>query len=285
MTKPLCRTARNYLLRGFTLIELLVVIAIIAILAAMLLPALGHAKVRAQGIYCMNNTKQLQIAAFIYAGDNKELVVPPGDDFSKAWATGWLSYTPNNDENFDLTYLTGSDSYFSPYLTSTAVYKCPADNSTALWQGVAKARDRSYAMGQQYDCLRPLPTCPGRWLPYKGAGKTYKVYKRTTDILSPTMTFCILDQHPDSINGGGFASQMVDLQNDPQGNNATMIDLPASYHDGACGFSFMDGHSEIHHWLDSRTKQPITGKTWQSDVPMPGNQDLIWLSERTTVPQ
>jgi prepilin-type processing-associated H-X9-DG protein len=151
--------------------------------------------------------------------------------------------------------------------------------------GVAKPRDRSYAMGQQYDCLRPLPTCPGRWLPYRGAGKTYKVFKHTTDIASPSMTFCVLDQHPDSINGGGFASQMVDLQNDPQGNNATMIDLPASYHNGACGFSFMDGHSEIHRWVDSRTKQTITGKTWTANVPMPGNQDLIWLSERTTVPQ
>ena len=263
---------------GFTLIELLVVIAIIAILAALLLPALAHAKVKAQGIQCMSNLKQLQLAEQMYPDDNLQVLPPPGDDFSTAWVSGWMNFAANNRANYDTKLLTDPQyARFAPYLKSVGVYRCPADRSMTKVNGVLTPRMRSMSMSQAFDCDRPLPNCPGMWLPYP----EYLVIKKYTDIRSPAMTYCLLDEHPDSINAGGFANRMVD-PTDLGG--IRIIDYPASYHGGAAGISFMDGHAEIHKWRDERTKPPPQyNNALPLNVSSPGNLDMLWLSERTTV--
>jgi len=95
---------------------------------------------------------------------------------------------------------------------------------------------------------------------------------------SPAQVYCLVDEHPDSINAGGFANQIV--ENPP---SARIIDFPASYHHGAGGITFMDGHAEIKKWIDPRTRPPVRNNNQlQLNVASPNNNDMIWLSERTT---
>ena len=140
-TRPPC-------VMGFTLIELLVVIAIIAILAAMLLPALTRARTKAQGIACLNNGKQLTLAWIMYADENNSTFPPNGNTGNQSlntWVKGVLDWAPDNPDNTNLTYLT--DSLLGPYCKrQTGIYHCPADNYNCIIRGTSMPRVRSFSM-------------------------------------------------------------------------------------------------------------------------------------------
>jgi len=281
---------------GFTLIELLVVIAIIAILAAMLLPVLAKAKVRAQNIAALNNLRQCMIGWKMYAADNQGSL-PPNPDYNSEprWVAGDMRggmlagtpYTVIDAWNGPLM-VDGRYSVLGPYLKNPAVFKDPADQST--WLG--KDRVRSFSMnqavgpnsnGQAVDGSH----ITGHWLPSQPAGGPWRVYIKESDIILPGSAdlWVFIDEHPNSINDAGFAVQM------PANPSATVfIDVPAAYHNNACAFSFADGHSEIHKWQAPGVIPPVT---WTADTapsigsglnPVPGDPDVLWLAHRTTAP-
>lgn len=252
---------------GFTLIELLVVIAIIAILAAMLLPALAKAKGKAQAISCMNNTKQLMLGWFLYATDNDDKLIPNGTG-GTIWAGGgldWLATASNT--NADIL-LDPTQSSMALFVKSSSVYKCPADTYKSASNPGQRIRSLSMnaALGGN-----PLLN-PGLF-----PGRTYKAVRKQSELVKPgpALTFVTLDEHPDSINDAIFHV----IEGLPP-SLAEWRDLPASYHyGGGCNFSYADGHSEIKKWMDPDTKPPIKF----IDLPNIKDRDsvdYIWVNER-----
>src|SRR6266404_4130182 len=191
---------------------------------------------------------------------------------------GWMDFNGATKDNTNTAALKDPNrSKFAYYLTDVDVYKCPADRSTVKIGGRTYPRVRSMSMSQAFG--------PGDWLDPAGFGanvtsKKYRVYYKTADIIAPGPSSCfvLLDEHPDGINAGGFANMMV--ENPAQ---ARIIDFPASYHNGAAGISFADGHAEIRKWVDARTKPPAKYNGQLTlNVASPNNQDVIWLADRTS---
>jgi len=244
---------------AFTLIELLVVIAFIAILAGLLLPPLPNpkAKTKRQGIICLSNLKQLQLAWLLYPDDNTDKLVPNGTGDQRGWVEGWMK-TPQDATN--ITLLMAPKGLLWNYNQALGIYKCPADRSTAMIGGRAHPRVRSISMNGNMN--------GNSWYTDLIKAK-YHTYRKYSEIHRPSQAFVFIDERPEEIDDGYFLV-FLDRQ-DAWGN------MPAIYHNGACGFSFADGHGEIHKWLDPDTLGP--------KVPANPNgpRDVPWIQERTSV--
>ena len=287
---------------GFTLIELLVVIAIIAILAGMILPALAKAKLKTQAIYCMNNNRQNLLAWRMYPDDNNDTLACNDWPFETAynstsdhsWVAGNMDFpttgswgTDGSDSTNSIIQI-GPQSQFAVYNKNLGTYKCPGDKSTVDFGSGPIPRVRSMSMNQAVGTRWPSGNpVAGAWLPvaYGNNPPEWQTYGKYSAVTRPGLAdlFVLLDEHPDSINDSSIA---VNCGN--TGNNAEWIDLPASYHNNACGIAFGDGHAEIHKWRDGRTVFPVLYQyNVASSVPgvdthQANNPDIAYMQSHTS---
>src|SRR5262245_3994082 len=260
---------------GFTLIELITTLAPVALAGSLFAPALARTQPNSRTVRCLNNLRQIGTAWTMYASDNAGGLVwnRDGGNVGKAaldenWVGGWLDFTSSSD-NTNTALLVDHGrypyaAYLGPYIKSAAAFKCPADSTSVFVGGQRLPRVRSVSMNN----------CVGEGARSWSSSGVYQLYRKIDAIGRPTPAYLwiILDEREESINDGCFFNNPDSPWN--------LIDYPAAYHNRGAGFTFADGHSEIHRWTDPRTTPiPRPGQLFPFNITLPGDIDVAWLQQ------
>lgn len=278
---------REFAQKGFTLIELLVVIAIIAILAAMLLPALNAAKQKAVATECMNNKRQLMLVTLMYADDNKQfwpLNMDPRNNTQMpsflfngqpAWITGVIDWS-GNTYNTNVAYLVDRRySLLGTYLSGNyKVFQCPADMYASPIQRQKGWNHRSRSVAEDA-AVGPGPKYDVSNFGWKQS--SWYVAQKTTDFHYPGPSECWVytDEHPDSVDDALLYTSTYPV--------TTLTEMPGNLHGGAAGVAFADGHAEIHLWRGPvmNSHKGVTYTLIQRVPCAINDPDMLWLAEHT----
>jgi len=233
----------------------------------------------------MSNHRQLCLAWQMYSDDNHERLLFASEDpyhpetLAGAWVTGTMDFNPGNPINWNPD-LTIKLSPMWPYCgNSLAIWKCPSDRSSVTVDGEIKPRVRSMSMNV---FLGGWGGTDGYWGPIFSA---YHIYHKQPELSDPgpAKVFVFLDMREDSIDMGNFGTRMAGWPDNP--SLYGFYDLPGFYHHLACGFSFADGHSEIHRWRDDRTMPPLVPNGYVNDnFTSPNDPDVAWIQDHATRP-
>jgi prepilin-type N-terminal cleavage/methylation domain-containing protein/prepilin-type processing-associated H-X9-DG protein len=302
---------------GFTLVELLVVIGMVAVLGALLLPALAGTKPNAQPFQCLENERQLIFAWQMYAEDNSDILPPndypyltcyaistPGVQAEmKNWVVGTMEQPLDAVDQPAFrgdSELLDPNTLLSPYIKNTGVYRCPADSYINPYS--RRNNVRSYSMNSAvgtiyYDHFTVPPSTPigtpvgGGWLlgsSYNANQTAWLTYGRMSSFSrpGPANTFVFMDESAYSINDG-----CLDVSAVATPGHTYLIDYPAGNHNGAAGIAFADGHAINHKWQDALTYtpqlggvQPGLGGTFGAQE-SPDNPDCFFLAPITSAPR